>query len=362
MHRLSPVRCTLLDGAIFDVIASDINPTGLYFYMSDSPAPLSVGDSLRFSFDTPGLEGVKASATIQDSSEILDMLCFRARFQEISEGGQPRLMEYQRGEEGHPGQETEEGGVSGKGVIFVVDEPHDRDRYGFLDQNFNVIHSDSFDVIGKLLAASPDAILFNSCLPDTEMILQILTNHPILKRRPLIEVQVGKPKNAANFFASLPFPWDESRVLETLYQAIEAEKISRILSEGEYSGPFRMGISILLVDDSSNSEEYDLEVLRGLDCDVKRIADLKLLYDSFVWSTPDVIAIDENTREVDARTVCRLLNMNRELKDVPKLLLSKKKGRGDSDRSGLFSSVLTKPFTTKQLLSKAHYLLAQVSH
>ena len=213
-----------------------------------------------------------------------------------------------------------------KEILFVVDEPSVRDNYGFLEPHFDVLHSDSFDVIGRLLAASPDAILFKSCLPDAEMILQVLTGHPILQGTPVIEVQTGKPKTFGGFFASLSFPLDEDAVFETLDRATEAKRISRILREGEFSGPFKTGISILLVDDSSASEAYDLEDLRGLDCDAKRISNLKLLYDSFAWSTPDVIAIDEGTREVDARTVCRLLNMNRELKDVPKLLLSQKKG------------------------------------
>lgn len=367
MHRSSPVpvRCTLPDGAIFDVIADDISSEGLRFYMSDSPALPSVGDSLKLSFDTPGLEGVRVSGMIQDRSKILDMARFRVCFGEVSEGDQSKLGEYRNAKAGQSDQEAnrgiEDGVVPAKEILFVVDEPSVRDNYGFLEPHFDVLHSDSFDVIGRLLAASPDAILFKSCLPDAEMILQVLTGHPILQGTPVIEVQTGKPKTFGGFFASLSFPLDEDAVFETLDRATEAKRISRILREGEFSGPFKTGISILLVDDSSASEAYDLEDLRGLDCDAKRISNLKLLYDSFAWSTPDVIAIDEGTREVDARTVCRLLNMNRELKDVPKLLLSQKKGRGISDRSGLFSSVLTKPFTAKQLLSKAHYLLNQTS-
>lgn len=363
MHgsRPIPVRCALPDGAIIEVVASEISQEGLRFYTSDSPAPLSVGQSLRFNFDAPGLEGVKVSATIQDSSRILDMRCFRAHFEEISEGAQSKLTQHQSDRGSQNDEEAEEGATSDREVLFVIDDPEVRERYSFLDRHFNVIHSESFDVITKLLSTSPDAILLNPCLPDTPMVPQILAKHPILKETPVIEIQTRKRRTPGMFFASLPFPLDEAQAFETLYRAIKAKEISRILREGEFSGPFKTGISILLVDDSSATEAYDLEVLQSLDCDVKRIADLKLLYHSFAWSTPDVIAIDEDAKEIDARTVCRLLNMNRELKDVPKLLLSKKRGRGNSDRSGLFSSVLTKPFTTKQLLSKAHYLLTQAS-
>lgn len=363
MHKSSsiPVRCTLPDGAIFDVIADDISSEGLRFYMSDTPALPSVGDFLKLSFDTSGLEGVRVSGTIQDSSTILDMARFAVHFDEVSQDDQPKLVEYQNAEAGQSDQGRKEDADIDRETLFIVDEPSVRDNYGFLEQRFEVLHSDSFDVIGRLLAASQDAILFNSGLPDADMILQVLMGHPILRGTPVIEVQTGKPKPCGSFFASLSFPLDEDSVFQTLYRAIKAKRISRMLREGKYSGPFKTGISILLVDDSSASEASYFEDLRSFDCDVKRISNLKLLYDSFAWSTPDVIAIDEGTREVDACTVCRLLNMNRELKDVPKLLLSQKKGRGISDRSGLFSSVLTKPFTGKQLLSKAHYLLKQTS-
>ena len=360
-----PVRCTLPDGAIFDVIANDISSEGLRFYMSNSPVPPSVGDSLKLRFDTPGLEGVSVSGTIKNSSKVLDMACFRVCFDEVSDGDQPKLAEYRNPEahRTHRGVDLgrEDDIVPEGGVLFVIDEPAIRDTYGFLERSFDVLHSDSFDVISQLLSASPDAILLSSCLPDAPMVLQVLTGHPILRATPVIEVQRGKPKTSGRFFASLSSPLDEGLVLETFYRAIEAKRISTSLHEGEFSGPFKTGLSILLVDDSPGSEEYDLEVLRGLDCEVKRISNLKLLYDAFAWSTPDVIAIDEGTREVDARTVCRLLNMNRELKDVPKLLLSERKGRGISDQSALFSSVLTKPFTAKQFLSRVHYLFRQTS-
>jgi CheY-like chemotaxis protein len=357
-----PVRCTLPDGAIFDVVADEIGRGGLTFYMSDSPTQLSVNQSLAFDFDTPGLDGIKASGSIRDSSRILDMLCFGVRFSDVSEGGQPKLTEYQRTKEDQFGPDAAINSGSEQGVVFIVDQPQAQDSYGFLDQHFNVVRSDSFGVIDRLLAALPEAILFNSGLQDSAMVLQVLTNHPVLRQTPIIEIQTKKRRISHKLFATIPFPLDEGLVVETLYRAVTADKISRILRQGDFSGPFKTGVSILLVDDSSASEVCDLETIRCLNCDVRRIVDLKLLYDSFVWSTPDVIAIDESTREVDARTVCRLLNMNRELKDVPKLLLSRKRGCEDQDRSNLFSSVLTKPFTPKQLLSRVHYLMSQASH
>lgn len=364
MHESCAVsaRCILPDGVTFDVLASNISRAGLYFYVIDSPVLLVAGDSLTFAFDTPLLKGISAIGTIRDRSEVLDMLRFGVTFKEVSEGGEPKLAEHENLEEHRTVQGTNEGKSRERPVVFIVDEPQSRDRYSFLDQSFNVVHSDSFDLIGRLLATSPDLILFNSSFPDTGMVLQILTNHPVLKGTPIIEIQKKKRKNTENLFSSLPFPMDETFVFDTLCQAIRARTISKMLREGEFSGPFKTGISILLVDDSSAPEAHPVEALRDLNCDVKRITDLKLLYDSFVWSTPDVIAIDQNTKEIDAVTVCRLLNMNRELKDVPKVLLSKKKGQRDSSRSGLFSSVLRKPFTAKQFLSQIHYLLAQSPH
>lgn len=354
-------RCTLPDGAIFDVLASNISRAGLYFYVIDSPVLLVAGDCLTFAFDTPLLKGISAVGTIRDRSEVLDMVRFGVSFKEVSEGGGSKLAEHENFEEHQTAQGTDEGKSREKAAIFIVDEPQSRDRYNFLDQSFRVIHSDSFGVIGRLLATSPDAILFNSGFPDTKMVLQILANHPAVKGTPIIEIQKKKRKTIENLFSSVPFPMDETVVLDTLCQAVRAHTISRMLREGEFSGPFKTGISILLVDDSSAQEAHPVEALRDLNCDVKRITDLKLLYDSFVWSSPDVIAIDESTKEIDAVTVCRLLNMNRELKDVPKVLLSKKKGQRDSNRSSLFSSVLTKPFTARQFLSRIHYLLAQSS-
>lgn len=364
MHEPSavPARCTMPDGALFDVLASNISEKGLHFYVSNSPVLLVIGNSLTFAFDVALLKGVAATGTIQAMSEVLDMVRFEVVLKEVPEAGKLKLAEYKTAEERQIAhQTTEENAIFEKPVLFVVDEPQTRDHYTFLDQNFSVIHSDSFDVIGRLLAASPDAILFNSDLPDTGMVLQVLTNHPVLKGTPVIEVQKKKRKNTKKFFSSLSFPMDEPLILDALYQAVKARRISKMLRNGEFSGPFKTGISILLIDDSSSAEAHDIEVLRGLGCDVKRIADLKLLYDSFVWSTPDVIAIDENTKEIDARTVCRLLAMNRELKDVPKVLLSKKRGPRDSSRPDLFSCVLTKPLTAKQLLSQIHYLLGQSS-
>lgn len=356
-----PVRCTLPDGAIFDVLAVNISQQGLRFFMTDSPPLPHVGDCLRLTFDTCELKGLSTTATIQHRAKILDMVRFGLEFTEVPEGGQQKLAEYEISEKSQAARGTEQDEASETSIIFVVDEPQERDRYSFLDRNFKVIHSDSFDVIGRLLTALPEAILFNSSLPDGGMVLQILTSHPILKGIPVIEIQKKKRQNPGNVFSSLPFPMDEFLVLDTLYQAIAARKIAGKLREDQFSGPFKTGISILLVDDSSASGAHDIEALRSLNCDVKRIDNLKLLYDSFVWSTPDVIAIDENTREIDACTVCRLLNMNRELKDVPKLLLSEKRTDRHSNRSVLFSSVMTKPFTARQLLNRAHYLLSRSS-
>lgn len=356
-----PVRCALRNGAILDALACDISLRGLEFYAIDSPALPIVGDSLDMTYDAPQLKEVAATATIMNISKTLDMVGFEVEFTKVPEEAQPKLVEYLTSRDRQIAQNIAEGAIAERKLIFVIDEPRARDHYGFLGQRFNVNHSDSFDVIGRLLATSPDAILFNSGLPDTGMVLQILMKHPTLKGTPVIEVQKKKRKTSTNFFSSLPFPTDETLVLDTLDRAIKLGKISRMLREGEFGGPFKTGISILLVDDSSASKAHDIDVLRGLDCDVKLIDDLKLLYDSFVWSTPDVIAIDENTKEIDALTVCRLLNMNRELKDVPKVLLSEKKGHVDPAQSNLFSSVLTKPFTAKRLLSRFHHLLTQAS-
>lgn len=352
-------HCTLPDGATFDVLASNIARTGLYFYVINSPVLLAVGDSIAFSFDASLLKGISTTATIQDRAEVLDMVRFGVVFQEMSNGGEAELAEHGNLSERRPFPETDEEKSLEKAVVFIVDDPQSRDHYSFLDQGFNAIHSGSFNLLGRLLAALPDVILFNSSLPDTKMVLQILTNHAVLKGTPIIEIRKKRRKAMEDLFSSLPFPTDEAVVLDTLRQAIMARTISRMLRDGDFSGPFKTGVSILLVDDSSAPEAHHIEALRDLNCDVKRITNLKLLYDSFVWSTPDVIAIDENTQEIDAATVCRLLNMNRDLKDVPKILLSKRKGQRHSNGSGLFSSVLTEPFTAKQLLSQIHYLLAR---
>lgn len=357
-----PVRlqCSLSNGTGFDALASDIGLQGLAFHMIESAFLPVTGDHLKLTLHTPRLKEITATATIKNTLKALDLVRFGVEFTEVSDRGQPRLMEYLISRERQIRREGVGSAGAEKALVFVIDEREARGQYNFLSQRFKVSHSDAFNVIGKLLASAPDAIVFNPGLPGAEMVLKILMKHQDLKGTPLIEVQKTTRRASGNFFKSLLFPLNEAIVLDTLDRAIKLRRLSRMLREGEFVGPLKTGIAILLIDDSSVLKPHDMEVLQAFQCHVRVIDNLKLLYDSFAWSTPDVIVVDENTKEIDALAIGRLLSMNRELKTVPRMLLSEKRCGDDRIRSELFFSVLTKPFTAKQLLGTVSDLLSRV--
>jgi len=319
------IRIPLDDKMVIDTEAVDIASRGVSFVAPDNIGPFHIGNALPLTVSIPGFGDIQIEASVRNIEKMHEMTRIGMEFSEMSETEQRKIIQYVTNRELEIRNQTREEQLEKKPIVCIVDDDQNDDRYDFLKYTYEVFATDHFNLVTKLLAHLPDLIVINCDIPEILILLRIIARHHILKGIPV--VLTGTEKECPNgapvktvYFSS---PFKEKLFLKTLEDLIDKCALLKKLDENKFRIIPTKPVKILIIDRFANLGTDNIGALKKYGFHVSIHGNEKNILEKIESNYPDIIIFDEQTEKIDPPSMCSLLNMNKTIKCIPKIILTK---------------------------------------
>lgn len=347
------IQVVLPDKKVVNLEARDISGGGISFVAPQCIGCFEIGALFSMDIAVPKAGKIQATANVRKVDKLLDIVRVGMEFSEISKTAQRIITEYTIR------RELETGNVPGraesfeKARIFIIDDKERHKEYKFLDEKFEVRKVDCINTISKLTAGIPELIVLNLDLPESHIILNIIKAHRVLKGLPLILLSKGEREtyNTPDTLIYVNIPFKEKFFIKSVEDLIKRFRISRRIEQIKWQIISGTGKKVLIIDQSRNFSAGNIKSLTDHGFEVFVVDSEENILQRVGEYNPDIILIDEDTGEIDFVSICRLMNINRALKVIPRILVAKDKEASEIFHSqDLISGLVIKPFNSKQLI------------
>lgn len=356
------IRFSLADNSVVSIEAMDISGGGLSIVVPSKISQFQIGDSFSLNIALPKFGEVHSSGAIKVIAPLLNMIRVGIEFLDMNERDYSTIIQYVMAREIEIRKESEKLAPLKRPKIYLIDHSQQHQSYQFLDSIFNVIKTDFFNVIPRLAESRPDLITLNKDLHESRMLLQLIKKHRVLKDIPLILLsrEEKEEDNIHENAAILNIPFNENLFVKTAEGFIDKYRFSKKHSEKKIKMLSGKPKKALIIDRFGNFSAENTEILTKHGFQVTTSSNEGNIMKKIESDYPDIILFDEETEKVDPVSICRLININKTIKVIPKIILTSDEKNFDNFYSqGLFAGFLIKPFNSNQLISKVFDTLLQ---
>src|SRR3990172_1374006 len=134
--------------------------------------------------------------------------------------------------------------------------------------------------------------------------------------------------------------------------AVPPTNTSTIIVTVSIEGAARVGIKVMIIDDSNTIRRTAEALLKKAGFDVYTAADGFEAMSMITDNQPDIIFVDIMMPRLDGYQTCQLIKNNKRFRDTPVIMLSSKDGLFDRARGRIAGSQehVNKPFTQEELI------------
>ena len=354
------VRFTLADKRVVNIEAVDVSGGGIAFVVPHNISLFQIGDTLFLNIAFPALGEIKSAAVIKDIFRHLNMVRIGMEFLEMPETTQNVVMRYVMIREPEMREESSRIKPSGKPAICFVKESDEHREYEFLAQKFGIVRIDFFNAFSRLIAHPPDLIIVNETPHESPTLLGIISKHKVLKNIPLVLLcrkEKGKDDAQENLFI-LHLPVSEKLLVKTVENLIEEYRLSKYIQKKRLTVISGKGKKIFILDRNFNISNKSVESLTSCGFEVSIYRFEQGILEKIEKDYPDIILLDEETEKTDPVSLCRLININKTTRAIPKAILTSDAKNFEKFYSqGYFAGFFIKPINTEQLVSRVFELV-----
>ena len=349
------VRFALADKRVVNIEAADICGGGIALVVPRDLSRFKAGDALFLNIALPALGEINSAAAIKDVSYLLNMARIGMEFAHMPEETQRIVMRYVMAREPEMREEARRIRPSDKPTVCCVEEKGALWRCEFLAEKFDVARINFFNAFSRLAAGPPDLIIMNDVPEKARTLMGIIRQHKALKGVPVILLSGKEQEENAdqeNLFI-LHVPVSEKLLMKTSGDLIEKYRLSRYIEKRRLTVISGQGKKILIIDRSSSVTAKSIESLTNCGFEVGVDRSEENILDKIEKKCPDIILLDEETDKIDPVSLCRLININKTIRAIPKVILTSDARNFEKFYSqGYFAGFLAKPINTEQLMSK----------
>lgn len=361
-----PVSVTLgiPDRADLRTHASDISGGGFSVLLPQRMAFFQVDMRLSACVELPDGKEIQAQAVVRGKHNFMNIMRVGFEFLWLPEDERDKIMSYSVHRQLAMREATAQAGDKGWHAprVCIVDSDAPKTVYSYLREKFVIETVDHLNAISHLRKRPYDLIVLNGKDAGARLVLQTASRDHVLKEVPLIVLGQanGHVKNRAGGLMSIKTPYKKKHLLKSMVDFIGKARLSNQI-EGAYWQYFTGGgKKIMVVDPQNNLGAFPYKILEELGFQLFRVEGAMGIIAQIEKVLPDLLLLDSETGSMDPTTLCRLMNMNKVVKKIPKIRLL---AGGDIPQSSLFDNTglhfLNKPLDIEQLLQGVNKALGR---
>jgi hypothetical protein len=336
------VQFALADKRVVNIETVDISRGGIAFVVPHDISRFQIGDTLFLNITLHGLGEINSAAVIRYISHLLNMIIIGMEFLEMPEATEKVVMRYIMLREPEIRDESHKIKSSDKPGICFVEESERPWEYEFLTQNFNVVNIDYFNAFSRLITHPPDLIILNDTPYKSQTLLGVIKRHKVLKHIPLI--LLSKNENRKDDTQENPLilrlPVSEKLLAKTSEDLIEKYRLSKYIQKKRLTVISGKGKKVPIINRNFHVTNKSIEGLTNCGFEVSIYRFEQDFLTKIEKVHPSIIIIDEETEKTDPVSLCRLININKTIRAIPKvILISEAKNFEDFLFAGIFCRV-----------------------
>ncbi len=339
---------------------TDISGGGLSIIVPNDLPHFAVGAKFNGELISPDFNRLKIRLAVRSTYKFLNVMRVGFQFAELAEGDRNKIMEYTVRRELDLRRHQASAAEHALARVLLVEAPDNYKTYNYLTNKYEIDKADSVKAIERMLRKEPETVLVNLDLPDAGQILKVLRSDAYMQYRPLVlfSSQDRCLLNTATEMVCLKSPVTPKILVNTLDNLIKKNRLAQKAIHTRWQMFSGFGQRVLLLDVNDNIDPAAETVLKNCDFRVMQMNGTAPTIANLVTKNPTVIVIDDQTGDVAPIALCRLMQMNKRLKAIPKILSFNNKKQALKARSeGLVDALLKKPFTPDMLLERIHTVL-----
>jgi CheY-like chemotaxis protein len=358
------IRMTIPGKGEIRLVAGDISAGGFSMLIPARMNFFRIGMTLSLSVELSGEDEIKCRVLIRGLFSFLDITRVGCEFSDISEKDRSNVVSYcvRRELEMRNAPDHARGNGWKNLNVFIVDEASGKKPYSFLEDFFSLKTVAPLNALHLLKQMPPDLLVINAGNAGARLILQAVSRDPLLKELPLI--LIGKKSIHANAHSgaviAISPPYKNKYLLKSIKEFVEKIRLSKEVGQSYWQYFTGDGKRIVIVDPEGNLTSFSFQALENNEFKLHWIRTQEGLIGQIEAARPDVLLLDSETGGMDPGTLCRLMNLNKVLKDIPKIRLI---SGGDAPQSKLFEnagiSFLAKPIGTEKLVEVVNKALGR---
>ncbi|MBA4419065.1 MAG: hypothetical protein C0392_14345 [Syntrophus sp. (in: bacteria)] len=334
--------------------ALDISSSGISFGIPKEIGFFKTGTKCLIDVAIPRIGDLPLTGMVINTRHIFDVTCLGVEFQDITENERRMLTQYISIRELEARKENLVSRKHKETKISIVSDVENKEKYAFLYHRYVVRQIKPLGAIVELDDYVPTIMLLDCDISTTQILLHAIRKHAVLKSIPVILCgdAIKTIRNKGDFVTDMAEPINEKsfvKMVEKLvFMSMSAKAIKRRWDQ--FSG---IGRKILIVDIFCNLGSRYIEYFSALNFAVIVVENEGAIMEKIQEHIPDYVLLDDESEKISIIDVCRLMNMNRTIKKIPKIFMTKdKESAKQYSREGLISGYVVKPFTPRQVFNE----------
>ena len=334
----------------------DISGGGVAFLVPAEFSALQKDTSPSLSLSFPDKRTLVFDALVIDTSNYLKHKRVGVTFINISEIDRAAITRFVFQKQMEAKQATDTAvKIADNGVTIALICEADTARYHFLKErnNLRVIkHLTSQNEISRM---APDIVILDVENGNSLQFLDMVKAAQATNFFPILIVG-NDPKalvTTSEFITYSPPPFRENFIVQILRTMVFKSRLFTTCEKIQWRNPNRRETRVLVVGRSESMENSQVQSMENQGFGVILLEDKDGIISRIIDSRPDIIIMDDRFEKTDIFSLCRIMNINKKLRRIPKVLLTDDiKNVEDLFNESIIANTLVRPFTTNELIVK----------
>jgi len=250
-----------------------------------------------------------------------------------------------------------------KAKIFPIEQNPFQKKYGFLENIFTVFKSDPTRAIAGLSANPPELIIISDSSRHALNVITTIKMDKTLKNVPLIVVtKKTQSDERLKHTVVIDAQISKQLLIRTAERLVEQYRQSRNIKIKILKTVSDKGNRIFIIDRFRNFDRRSIKALTDYGFNVTILRNENVILKKTEQFQHDIIVIDEEMEKTNPVSLCRLINMNKSIKTIPRIIVtSNRKNYSKFYSQSFFAGFIVKPVNPEKLLIKVFETIPQQS-
>ena len=317
------VRLSLSGKVVFKIPACDISGGGCSILIPRNHSFFSAGETWDALLELPQVAPLQLTLIVKNINSFLGVARIGFTFHEISERDKGEIVSYAARRLTDSQSKKNKTKKSRVPKVCIVETNADKTSFLFLEAHYDLAVVSHLEAVGQLKKHPPDMILLDMNHSGATLILRTVSKDRSLKDLPLVLLgkKSSKVKQRDGAVASVDMPYQPQYLVKIMGELIEKARSAKEVEDNYWQYAKGDGKTIAVIDPRHRLHKIHFDALKKINFNLIWIQNEKGIVDQINDARPDIVLLSNDTGHLNPSTLCRMINLNKQIKDIPKILI-----------------------------------------